>query len=373
MSGEWQGVVSTTARTYLKGAADNTIRNRLLLMMLQKYGRIKTNQTGYDFTWDVQYGQHQLQQYGDMGSINHARQDLYKQLTGDVRGYVMTDLMSEKERSMCGGEQAIINRYTKTMPTMIKTATNRLPGEFYVDGHAAGNENRLCGFGSFMGTGTTVAADWIAKPDDTYFNLDTDLGAYGGTWTANQGTPPNANVAKDWPYGSGDSEFDFNSPKIVNYTSTHWNGSAGTFKTVGYLAMRRGLSVCTHTGGADSRPGIIMLARDLFDDFKASQDSKLNVWVPHKEAQDLGFEDTLKYEGAMVASDFDVASTEGYGININEMELLVSTYDGPSAGELFFCYGPERPPGTLEYKFTLGFFGNLRFNVKHHFKLDNVA
>lgn len=368
MSGEWQGIVSTTAKTYLKGAADNTIRDRLLLMWMQKYGRIKFNQKGYDFTWDVAYAQHPMQSYGDMGTVTHERRDLYKQLTGDVRGYIMTDLMSEKEYSMCAGaSQAIVDRYAKTLPTMISTFSDKFAGEFFVDGHAAGNQDRLCGFGSFMGSGTTASGDWAAKPSDTYFNLNTDVGSYGGSWTSNLTTSPNASIATDWPYGSGDVEYDFNSPKLINYKSTAWNTSTGTFATTGYLAMRRGLSTCTHTGGRNGRPGIILLGRDCFDGFKASQDSKLNIWVPHKEAQDLGFEDTLNFEGAVVTSDYDVPSTEGYGININEMELLITKDD------LFFSYGPDRDPKTLSYLFTAGVFGNLRFNPKMFFKLNDYA
>lgn len=366
---EWQGIVVATAKEYLKGAADNTLRDHPLLALLQKYGRIKTNQKGIDRTWNVQFAEHAFNDYGDMAALNFARTDLYKQANFDVRMYVATDAVSYKEAEMCDGPVAIVNRFKETIPKLIKSATNRLPRELFVDGYAAGNGNRLCGLESAFGlaAGGTVAGDWIAKNDDTYMGLSTAVGAEGGSWDANLATAlrPNASIAKDWPYGKGDPEFHYWTPRVINYTSTAWTGSAGTWATTGRDAVRRGLSTATHGGGKASKPGIVLLATDLIDDFKKQNDGKIQINTPSKEMEDLGFPDAMTFEGASLMADCDVPAGSGYALNVNEMELLITTDD------LFFTKGPTLD--DLVYKFICGLIGNMRFNPKYQAKFAAVA
>lgn len=363
---EWAGVINTTAPKYLKGAADNTIRERLLLSLLKKYGRIQFGQSSYQCTWDVEFAQQPVESYGDMGVLNFSRHDLYRQCTIDWRGYKATDLMSEKERLMNDGAVAIINRYNRIMPTLMKAMKDTFCAELFIDGNAAGNENRLHGLESFMGVGTTGSADRIAEPSDTYAGRSTALGNQGGTWSSDLSTSPNSTVATDWPNGSGDSEYDYFSPKLINYTASTW-ADAATWEDTCERVLRQATIWLTVTGGMEGRPTCHLLASDLFYTYLNKQETKQRIVVPHKEAQDLGFGDTLNQEGVMIKYEFDVPAGTGYGINVHQMEL--ASLDG----QLFGSRGPEYDIKQDAYLFAVGFFGNCRYNPKHFAKYASYA
>ena len=108
MANEWIGVIHTTAPKYLSGAADNTIRKRLILSLLKQKGRIKFNENSYQCNWDVEFKEQPVEAYGDGGTLNFSRHDLYRQLNVDWRGYKATDLMTEKERLMNDGALTLL-------------------------------------------------------------------------------------------------------------------------------------------------------------------------------------------------------------------------------------------------------------------------
>lgn len=357
MSQEWSGVVNTTITKYMKGAADTTIRKRLLLAWLKSKGRITYGASGKDLQWQLEYRQHQMQSYGSGGSIDFAPLDRFVTCSVDYRGYKQSDAMSEKERLMNRGPQALIDRYSRIAKDMEKNMTNQFPAELYVDGYAAGNENRLIGFDSFTGTSTTVAADKIAKPSDTYAGRNTALGDKGGTWTAALSTFPNANVATDWPDGQGTPEYDYFTPKLVNWSSTSWGTGSVLWEDNCERAIRQLVTWNTISGGEQGKPDILVVAPNLWVGYQNHWSAKQRIMVPHKKSQDLGFEDTLNQEGLGVTSDFDVAANCGYAWNFDETELTC-LYP-----QLFVSQGPELDFRSQMYLFLLGFFGNLKFST----------
>lgn len=362
MANEWVGVIHDTAPSYLMGAADLTIRNRLWLSMLQKYNRIRLGENGYQCTWTVQKTEQPIESYGDAGTINFSRHDLYAQLTHDWRGYKGTDQMTEKERLMNAGDVAIIKRYSRVLPTLVSSLQNKFGGELFVDGNLAGNENRLHGLESFFGAGTVATGDLIAMPSDTYAGLSTALQAAGGTWSANLATSPNSTVATDWPYGQGDAEYDYLSPKLINTSSTNWGTGSTAWEDNCERVLRQGTIWLTHGGGRESRPTMHLLSSDLFFPYLNKQESKQRILVPHKEADDLGFPDTLNQEGVMVKYEYDVPARTGYSINIFQMDL--ASLDSV----LFSRRGPTYDIKTDSYLFMVGFFGNCKYSPKHFAK-----
>lgn len=358
-------VVSTTAKKYFAGAADLTIRKRLWLSLLSQYGRIVFNQDGYDCTWDVEFSQPPVQSHGASGEYEFSEQDLYRQLTVDVRGYVATDKMDYKNSLMNKGGVAIVDRYKRIMPNLLKSLDDHFNGELYIDGYAPGNGNRLNGILSFMGDdGNTVAGDLIANPSDSYGGRSTALQSEGGTWSAD-GTPPNATIGTDWPDGNGSSEYDFMSPVLANISSTSW-GTGSWVDNCGKI-LRRCTTWLTKNGGMDGRPMVYMLSNNLFNEYQDYQELKFRNIMPHEEARDLGFPDTLNQDGVMVKYEFDVPSGEGFGININQMEL--ASWDDV----LFGTRGPYYDIKSDAYLFKAGFFGNTRWQPKYFCRLKAYA
>lgn len=367
---EWTGVISATAPKYIKGATDQTIRKRLVLALLREYGMIKMNESSYQYTWQMEYSQPAVRQYGDAGDQTFSAHDALKQATLDWRGYTVTDRMTKKQELMNKGIHALVNLYDSKIKRMTKSITDKFGGEIYIDGNASGNENRLHGLESFLADdGNTAAGDRLAKPSDTYAGLSTVPGTYGGNWTSALGTGnyPNATLATDWPFGTGDTEYDFNSPKLVNWSSTAWNAGGTTFEETCERALRQTTIWLTTSGGTEGRPTCYILSSDLFGDFQNFQAARNRIMVPHKEAQDLGFADALNFDGTIIKYEYDCPPGTGYGLNLHEMEL--SSLDST----LFRPDGPEWDIESKSWLFEVGFFGNMKFGPKHFAKLDNYA
>jgi len=367
VANEWIGVIHTTAPKYLSGAADNTIRKRLILSLLKQKGRIRFNENSYQCNWDVEFKEQPVEAYGDGGTLNFSRHDLYRQLQIDWRGYKATDLMTEKERLMNDGALAIVRRYDKIMPKLMRSLNNKFCAELFIDGYASGNENRLHGLNSFTGTGTTIAADRVAKPSDTYGGKSTEVGNEGGTWSSDLSTSPNANIATDWPDGKGDAEYDFMSPKLVNWSSDNWGTSSDTWENNCERALRQTTIWLSIGAGAEGKPDMFLMAGNLFYDYLNKQSGKQRIVIPHKGAQDLGFQDVLNQEGVMIQTDFDVATDTAFALNVDQMEL--ASLDNV----LFASRGPEYDIKTDSWLFMVGFFGNARYNPKYFAKINNFA
>jgi len=362
-------VVNVTAARYFAGAADATIRKRLFLALLAKYGRIKFNEEGDSCSWDIEYAQPPVQAHGASGEYEFTEHDLYRQLEIDWRGYVSTDKMDFKNTLMNKGAVAIVNRYSRIMPGLRKTLDNHFHSELYIDGNVAGNENRLHGMLSFLGAGTCVAADLVAAPSDTYAGKSTVPQAEGGTWSNGLGVGnfPNASLAVDWPSGSGASEYDYICPVLCNITSENWGTGSSDWEDNCGRILRRVTTWLTKNAGQEGRPTLYMLGDNLFNSYQDYQEAKFRNVIPHPEGRDLGFPDTLNQDGVMVKYEFDTPAGEGFGINIQQMEL--SSLDDA----LFGTRGPYYDIKTDAYLFKAGFFGNARYNPKYFAHLKAYA
>jgi hypothetical protein len=371
MADEWIGVIHSTRPMYMKGASDLTVRSRLLLALAKQKGRIELNAGGDECKWQVEFSQPEVSSYADGGQLDFSNHDAFRQLSVDWRGYVATDTLTKKQRNMNTGEEALIKLFETKNNRLMKSIRDKFCGELYRDGSEAGRENAIHGLETFLGDGTTVVADVIAEPDDTYglTGLATDLGDQGGSWSSSLTTSPNAAVATDWPYGNGDSEYDYLSPKLVNYGSTSWQGSSNTWISNGWYAIGAAITWLTTGNGQEGAPDICVLAPDLFQGYKDSQESLRRIVVPHKGAQDLGFgANVLNQDGVAIQSDFDCPVATGYMLNLDTMTIR------SIMPELFWGEGPDPDPRSgWSYLWGCGFYGNVCWSPKHVAKLHPFA
>jgi hypothetical protein len=346
------------APVYMREVSDQTIRQRFLLAKLQKSGRIVLNMDGYELNWNVKYRRHPVIPYGDDNTLDYSRQNLFKQATLDWRGYKTTDKVTYKETLMVKNSSVIVNRVAEMITAMAESLTTEIGREVYTDGNATGNQDRLCGTGTFTGAGTVTSNDLIAIPNDIYAGLATNLGSEG-SWTTDLTTKPNAALGTDWPYGSGSEEYDFWSPKLVNASSTNWGTSSATWAANCEYVLRATKEWLTVGGGIANQPSIALLNSQWFVDFKNKLSSKQRYVAEHQEAQELGFRDVLSFDGMAVQSDYDVPSQKAYVFNIEQMALL-SLED-----ELIHARDPVPDPHRDSTLFQCGIFGNLMFNPKY--------
>jgi hypothetical protein len=370
MADEWIGIVNTTRAKYIKGASDLTMRKRLLLAMLRKRGRVEYNASGTECRWQVEFSQPPVEAHTDGGVIDFSNHDAFRQLAVDWRGYYATDTLSQKQREMNKNEEALVNLFQTKLNRLRKSLSDNFAGEMYRDGDAAGRENRIHGLETFLGAGTVTAADRIARPVDTYGQtaLSTNPGAAGGSWSTGLGTFPNANLACDWPDGQGDSEFDYLSPKLVNWSANSWGTSSTAWEDNAWRVISQTITWLTTTGGDDGMPNLCALASNLFQGYKNAQEVKTRITVPHKEASDLGFPQALNQDGVAIYPDYDCPVNTGYMLNLSTITIC-SLFP-----ELFWMKGPEEDARTLwSYLWGVGFYGNSKFQPKHVAKLFNYA
>lgn len=366
---EWLGVIHEQTPRFMKGAADETVRRRMLLSYLRKYGRIVLNANSPVCIWNIKYKQQPIESAGDGGTLTFTRHDLYKQAALNWRGYVGTDMMTEKEYLMNQGPGRILNRYSEVIPSLMEAMTDNFGGEMILDGEATDRQNNLHGIESFMGSGTTVANDLIAQPSDSYAGLATNLGNEGGSWSTNLGTGvyPNASVGSDWPNGKGSYQYDFYSPLLLNSSSTRWGTGSTTFESNCERIIRQGIIWLANKGGNSGRPKMVLLSADRYSAFLNHLSTKQRVIVPHKESQDLGFEDTVNFDGVSIAFDYEVPPSTGYMLNVQNMELA-------SLDKVLFGYrGPDWSMRDRAWLFYVGFWGNMRYRPKHFAKIYDYA
>lgn len=371
MPDNWIGMVETIATRYIKGAEDATVRKRILLAMLQKRGNVKFNVPGLDKEWRIKYRVPAPSGYTDGGVIDYTRQDIYRHFSIGQRMAVNPDMMTELERKACRGDAEIVSRYNAIIPGLLEGCRDNFSKEIWGDGYASGNENKLIGLNSFTGAGTVAATDRLAAPSDTYGGQSTVLGTEGGTWTDDidaSGDPPNASLGTDWPYGQGDYEYDWNSPKLVNYTASTWGTGLTTWRDNCEAAISEALVWSMLHAGPDDKIDLCLVSAPMWTEYKNKMRSRMRILVPHKEADDLGFSDTLNQDGCAITTDYDVPANTGMGLSLNNIEIC-SMND-----TLFDQKKPEYDPRTLSWLFLVAFFGHVSFKkVKPFFKLAAYA
>jgi len=364
MAGEGVLAVKNTAPKYLKGAIDLTIRRRPMLGLLQQYGRLMFGADPSHITkWNVQVREPEIKEYGDSSRQVFTEHDAYEQLHIENAAYIGTDRLPLLTHQVNGGSNAIVRHYDEKLPILTRSATHRICADTFFD-NSAGVGTRLTGLATPMQPDAGVDAnDLIAAPaaSASYGGKSCQFGALGGAWSANLATKPSSVLATDYPYGSGDPEYDALAPKMFNFSSNKWPGGNTTFKD-NVLAMLSLAKLTTKSlGGDGTEPMLHMFSTGFYFDFQNSLSSKERIILQHQDGADYGFPNVLNYEGALVNHDYDVPANKGYGLNIQEMSLYTLTPD------LFYSEGPEWHIESQSYLFVVGFHGNYRFSSFKHF------
>jgi len=367
---EWSEVVNTTTAKYLKGAADTTIRNRVIFAMLNRRKRILYNESGTSLTWQVKFGMPDVQTY-EGGAIDFQPTDKHRQCSLTWKGYTVPDMMHEKERLMNRGPQALIDRYAKIFPDMETALTDQFGLEFYVNGTSS--TSRFDGIESLFGGttfGTTAATDKLAQPSVSYGGLSTVPGAIAGAWSANltpTTTMPNAALGTDWPSGQGDPEYGFHSPKLVNWSASTWGTGLTTWLGNCERVLRQTTMWTRNGQGKSGATDLYLMSPTMYVDYLNKQSAKQSIIVPAKELLELGF-NGVQQEGVELTDDWGCPENTAYGINFDRMWLHMM-YDN-----LFVNKGPEFEMRSQSWLFLLATYGNFRFESPIFFsKIYNYA
>ena len=363
---------ATTLANHIREVEESMLRNFQLGALLESAGRVNYNNSGEGFDWPVQYRLHKVE--GNTGETqrNFARRNLWKTANLEFRGYQTTDAMYYREFRSNKGPEGIVKVFDKFVERLETSMTQAFGGEYYVDGSASGNEQSWHGLESMFALNGTVtatsgaqrtanAADIVGYPNDSYAALSTVLGNYGGENESSQ----------YWPDGIADGEFDFWSPLVVNYTTTHADlpSSTNTWAGQGDEAMRYAIINAQRNTSKNGQITNILLARDLYMGLLNIIDTKERIQISSEQSlRALGFKNVLNFDGIEVSWEAAIASGVGYGINYDNMELKSMDES------LLRSEGPEYDIHSQSFNAVVSTLSNLKFSSpRNFFKLAALA
>ena len=360
-STDWARSIATTIVNHLREEEIASLRKFKFFAALEGGGRIRTNMSGRGFDWEIQYRNHTPSGNNGETPRNFARENLWKKLELEYRGAQVTDAIYKKEMLENRSTQALVNVAGKMANRLLTSMEQYLAREWVVDGYATGNELRMHGVESFMGSTQTInvttnstarsvnAADPFYYPNDTYAGISTVLGAYGGSQKTGS-----------WPNGEADPEFDFFSPIIVNATSSYFGSTSWKDNCV--KAVREAIHQTRRNDTKEDQVDMVLLDRRLFIDFLNSLDSKERVMVTRQNGlRSYGFTDVFELDGVEIGSEVSVPSGVGYGLATGNIELLCME------NQLMVSEGPFYDEITQQYRYVVSTLGNLKFKSPRNF------
>jgi hypothetical protein len=355
---DWSRIVNTTIHEYVRGEEPNIMRNRKLLALLKDKGRITFNHAGDLMDWKVKYKRAPMQGYADADTLTFSRRDRWKTAQLEWRGYAATDAMTKLEKLKNKSTEAIIKIYSEIAPNLMDDLDDQFGDELYIDGNAAGNAKRIHGIESFMANSGAAAAGFIGVPSSTYAGVSCALGNYGGTWSVDI----NSNI--NWPTGTGDAHFDFWSPLIIDYTNASWAATTKTWVNTAREAMRYGIVKGKKNKRKSGQLDLILLNDELYRQFEDMMEASERLIVKRGDGSALyrlGFTDVINFDGVDTSFEYGIPSNLGYGWCMDQMELC-SLQD-----QMFVPEGPDFDIASQSYRFSIDFFGNLKFKSTRYF------
>jgi hypothetical protein len=318
----------------VRGAANETIQNSILLSRLKSRGRLMFNQSGKTLDWQIKYKQRALDGREDMETTQFARQNLYVNATLPWRGYVMQDAISQKERYMVRGNEALVQIWPNKMRSMAEDAQDRMNIELFDDGNASGNEKKIHGLESIYAYTTSTSTSQYATSNESYAGLA--LNAVHGT----------------------ESDATAYSPHLVNEAYTDYS----TWTTNPTKISRALISACTVKNGRKGSPDLLLMNEARYLIFKDKLASEERYLISQETIEDLkaGFR-ALWYDGVEATWDYDCGADRTYCLNLDQIELRCLSPD------LFYSqahYSIEQDA----HLWSMMFWGNMRINPRYQGK-----
>lgn len=372
MANQWEGLIAEVAPQIFTTILDDTVRTRFEWMQLEREGRIQLGVDGsFEATYPIDFKEAMPTAFGDGMAPVYQRRLYTTNAKMDWRAMIDTDVMHWVEKTMRQTNKQIVDRYGRALTKLSEGIMKELGRQIYVDGNAAATITKWHGIESFMGSGTTVTADIIDEPSDTYNDLSTALEARGGTWTTAYTTAslqcPNTNNAHDWPEGSGSSEYDYYSPKKANWSSTNWGTGTATWGDNCERVLRRMGQWLTTGTGETAKEIVVVMAGKLLTEFKDRMSAKNRHMVPLPQYADLGFPNVLSFEGMSLTSSFECPVNTAYFFNFSKVDAMFLT------GEAVVTEGPTWDKPSESYLFSAKTMGNFRWRPKYFGKAKNYA
>lgn len=377
-------VVKAAAPLYMKGFADMTRRGHILFALMSEMGMFEYNATEASRIYKIKVYEPEVRTANDSTRKVFQNHNAYEDCQVGIRWYEASDLLTEIQWKLNQGKTSLINLYDQKMKDLGIAAKSRLQEWAYRDGNVAPYTDGFQGFESCLeDDGNTVAADKIALPDDSYGGHATDLATFGGSWPSDLAAADRANaqLSNDWPYGIGTSNYDANSPLLLNWSSTSWAAGSGEWEDNCEEVLREGAAIMQTRNGYlatnETPPVVYLMNNKLYTGMKNYYSQRMRMIQPYRDTE-VGFpsQGTLTIDGVVVKSDGACPVNTFYGLCPQHIELFWMNCMNPATGDdtpMFDMHGPTWDESTAAYLMRLHTGGNLRMFPKFMIKGLNYA
>ena len=367
-STDWARTIGTTLVTHLKEEEQTTFRKFKVFAALEADGKVAMNQGGRGFDWQVRYKNQPVASNNGESPRVFARHNLWQRATLPYRGYTVTDQISKREMLENRGAQALVDVAGKMASRLQESMEQHLSREIYIDGNAAGNENRWHGLESIFGvantkdtvrrdngqrrTGGGSNEDIFFWPSDEYAGLRTDLGYLSGGQLETGA----------WPYVAVDPDYDYYSPLVCNYTSTYFGGQSNTWQLQCIEALREGINHAKRNDTRENQIDMILMDRGLYIQFLNRLDSRERAIVSKSNGlRSYGFGDVVELDGIEVSTEYAVPRGVAYGLSIGNMEMKCME------SQLMIAEGPFYNEELQSHRYAVSVLANIKMKSPRNF------
>jgi hypothetical protein len=357
----------------LKGATDEVLRSQFITDRLAQKGQISFNNSGDGIRWRVHYRRATPEEITGTEPIIPEAQDRFREAFLDYGAMRVADAMSKREYLKNQGGSSTLIKYFANMSRYLKADMKEA---FALSLYQKGTnpQSSLYGLDSLFDhtqtidtTATTTtprtanADDMFGYPAGTYAGLSTQLGAEGGSWSG------------VWPDGTGNAQFHYFSPFIVNSTSRKFHTSQQLSDTL-TKALRKGLAASRIVKSADGPVDYVIGSHGGFYAFANAMDSREQLWVKTSEqAASYGFTERegRRFDGAVITWEYGVPdntspgvsgqTAQFYGVNLNCIHFHSMQED------LFGVSGPKWDDKDYHFYVIVDLFGQWRFTSPRNF------
>lgn len=373
-------VFATTFQNRLAQITNQTIRNRVLLMMLKSRNRILPPDGGAVCEWDVYMNNPKPRGYSSEVTPEYNTPDSLRVARLGWGAYHHGLRLDRITIQVNKGKQAFINVISKSIKEVEESFSQRWPEYFYQDGdNPPGGEPRpIQGFYTWFNKYiANTAASYqgyqgkVRLVSGSYAGLTMDLGTESSEWAGPDGydsvqttasSPGVTANQKWWPFGQGNSAYDYFHPLIVKTASTSWGTNPGFDQIYCTKMLDFGIMYSRRTSKGDKGPiNLIISATDpmliIREKFESTYRTLPEVMPtdPMGGTNDGGRggqgraygQPIYQYNGCYMIDDFDMPnSTDLIGLNLDTISYrpvhsynqvtnsfpLMEPYDGEIPG-----------------------------------------
>lgn len=335
------GRLVATINKYIRGKTPAIERKSAVYAMLKAKAKIKYNASGNETEWNILNNLVETNTYDDLEVRDFNPIVLYKRAKVDWAAYDNASALSKLDLLVNRGQEKMSDMLQDQLDNHIESMHQKFMNDMYVDGTGT---RQILGRKSFLGTGSDLTNGFY-EPSDTYANVSTALGNYGGTAPSDE----------TWPRGSTETpKYDFHSPIIADTTSTYWDATNNTWANNCLDILRESLLITESR--SNQMIETVTMKSTYFNDLARQMELKEQLVIQGGSNTlanlNLGFR-TLNFWGAEVVWDHWVPGGEFHGFAWDPITLYSLQSD------LFST--PEKEYESLDKSWRIGcdFYGQL--------------